>query len=186
MTGEKAGYTAALNGLSITEKPRAGKKMACSLRQGGVYDILGPAKHREVPGAALRLAGRIGKQVQSLCGTAAVWGEFRPTMPLRKREGWPERRPPSRKTCPAVHTARRPAACRGGGEAGDAPRTDQTPAWKIMAQGRCARCALVVRCFLEGPGPSQTLCQVPFSQGEEGAFFLQRGSGPAGERSMNV
>ena len=41
-----------------------------------------------------------------------------------------------------------------------------------MAQGRCARCALVVRCFLEGPGPSQTLCQVPFSQGEEGAFFL--------------
>ena len=104
--------------------------MACSLRRGGVYDILGPAKHREVPGAAPRLAGRIGKQVQSLCGTAAVWGEFRPTMPLCKREGWPERRPPSRKTCPAVDTARRLAACRGGGRADPAPRTDQTPVRK--------------------------------------------------------
>ena len=144
MTGEKAGYTAALNGLSITEKPRAGKKMACSLRQGGVYDILGPAKHREVPGAALRLAGRIGKQVQSLCGTAAVWGEFRPTMPLRKREGWPERRPPSRKTCPAVDTARRLAACRGGGRA-DPPRG--------RTKRRCGKEA----CSRRGRRPDQAL-----------------------------
>ena len=51
-------------------------------------------------------------------------------MPLRKREGWPERRPPSRKTCPAVDTARRLAACRGGGRADPAPRTDQTPVRK--------------------------------------------------------
>ena len=97
-----------------------------------VADILGCIEKgvAQVPGTAPRLAGRIGKQVQSLCGTAAVWGEFRPTMPLRKREGWPERRPPSRKTCPAVDTARRLAACRGGGRADPTPRTDQTPVRK--------------------------------------------------------
>jgi len=56
--------------------------MACSLRRGGVYDILSPAKHREVPGAAPRLAGRIGKQVRSLCDLVTVSRELMALMSL--------------------------------------------------------------------------------------------------------
>ena len=153
MTGEKAGYTAALNGLSITEKPRAGKKMACSLRQGGVYDILGPAKHREVPGAALRLAGRIGKQVQSLCGTAAV----RRAAPAKDvtvsmtREGWPGRGVLSAPTFqagrPALRLILHAAPCLSGRREGRTRAADGPNAGAEKRLAAAVAAGPIKRCF---------------------------------------
>ena len=126
------------------------------------YPIL--TKRRRVPGAFERLAGRIGKQVQSLYGTAAVrggssgqrchcvpdagrlagaWGAlFAPTLQVGRpaQTAYLADRPDA----PAVHTARRPKACRVGGKAGPAPRTDQTPVRKNGSQTYCGPCERTV------------------------------------------
>ncbi len=72
-----------------------------------------------VPGAA-GPAGRIGKQVQCLCGTAAVRGEHR-LQYATAQNAWEGEagKLPSRKTCPLIHPA---------GKAETAQRTDKTPA----------------------------------------------------------
>ena len=143
------------------------------------YPIL--TKRRRVPGAFERLAGRIGKQVQSLYGTAAVRGAApaKDVTAFLTREGWPGRgvrclpQPsksedlPRRRIWPTgpmrlrfiLHAAPKPVGSAGRQD----PRRGRT-------KRRCGKMVrrhtadLVSALFFEGAcRPLQMLCPTPFS-----------------------
>ena len=105
------------------------------------------------------------------------------------REGRPARRvqdappSPSRKTCPVVHTARCPAACRGSGEAGPAPWTDQTLARKRSSQPRCGPGRAL---FFGGGRPLADALSSAFLMFGWGRHFLFCGAKRTGRRKEQI